>query len=241
MTPEQSVQINNLILRSLPTREHRELFASATPVEIPLGRVLYHNGEEARYAYFPNSGVISMLHSIESGDMIEVGLVGSEGMVGLPIILGGAEETDNALVQIKGQAVRISAEVLKNEFNKGGKLQKLLLRYVYLRFECLSRTVACNRLHTVDQRLAKWLAMMQGRSGSDSFAITHESMSRMLGVRRSGVTVSAGDLQRAKLIRYSRGKIDIINTPGLESAACECLADFRMRTSNFIKEISELN
>src|SRR5882724_6197892 len=153
MTPEQSVQIKNLILRSLPKQEYRELFASAAPIEIPLGRVLYHNGEQARYAYFPNSGVISMLHSIESGDMIEVGLVGSEGMIGLPIILGGAEETDDTLVQIKGQAIRVSAEVLRNEFNKGSKLQKLLLRYIHLRFECLSRTVACNRLHTVDQRL----------------------------------------------------------------------------------------
>jgi CRP-like cAMP-binding protein len=241
MTPEQSVQIKNLILRSLPRQEYRELFASAAPVEIPLGRVLYHNGEEARHAYFPNSGVISMLHSIESGDMIEVGLIGCEGMAGLPIILGGTEVTNNALVQIKGQAIRINADVLRNEFNKGGKLQKLLLRYLHLRFECLARTVACNRLHTVDQRLAKWLAMMQGRSGADSFEITQETMSRMLGVRRSGVTVSAGDLQRAKLIRYSRGKIDIINTQGLESAACDCLADFRMRTSSFVNEINQLN
>src|SRR5258708_3866061 len=106
MTPEQSVQIKNLILRSLPKQEYRELFASATPFETPVGRVLFHNGDKAGYAYFPNSGVISMLHSIESGDMIEVGLVGSEGMVGLPIILGGAEEDDNALIQIKGQAIR---------------------------------------------------------------------------------------------------------------------------------------
>src|SRR5882724_1626133 len=137
MTPEQSVQIKNLILRSLPKQEYRELFASAAPIEIPLGRTLYHNGDEARYAYFPNSGVISMLHSIESGDMIEVGLVGLEGMIGLPIVLGGAEEANNALVQIKGQAIRVNADVLKNEFNKGGKLQKLLLRYTYLQLEYL--------------------------------------------------------------------------------------------------------
>ena len=237
MTPEQSVQIKNLILRSLPKQDYRDLFHSASPCEIPLGRILYHSGEEARYAYFPNNGVVSLLHSIESGDMIEVGLVGPEGMIGLPIILGGGEETNNALVQIKGHAVRVSADILKNEFNKGGKLQKLLLRYTNLRMECLGRTVACNRLHTVDQRLAKWLAMMQERSGSNSFSITQETMSRMLGVRRSGVTVAAGDLQRAKLIRYSRGKIDIMNIPGLEAAACECLADFRQKTSNFIREL----
>jgi len=151
--------------------------------------------------------------------------------------LGGAEEANNAMVQIKGNAIRISADILKNEFQKGGKLQRLLLRYTYLRMEHLSRTVACNRLHTVDQRLAKWLAMMQGRSGQNSFAVTQETMSRMLGVRRSGVTVAAGDLQRAKLIRYSRGKIEIIDTPGLEAAACECLMDFRQRNSNFLKEL----
>ncbi len=175
-----------------------------------------------KYAYFPLSGMISMLSILVDGANVEVGVIGSDGMLGLPIFLGSGIAPNQAIVQVADGAMRMKADILRAEFQRAGPLQALLLRYTQAFFTQVSQSAACNRLHALDQRLCRWLLVVHDRMESDHFLLTQEFISHMLGMRRSGVSEAAGILQHAGLIRYSSGKIHILNRKGLESASCDC-------------------
>lgn len=212
----------NQLLAALPEEEYKRLVPHLEFVSLPINQTIYEPGGPIDYVYFPHQAMISLVSLMENGSTIEVGLVGKEGMVGIPIILGGSTTITRAFVQVAGHAERIRADLLKDEFHRGGKLQTLLLRYVQAIFTQVSQAAVCNRLHTVEERLARWLLLVSDSVESNEFFLTQEFIAQMLGTRRSGVTVAAGTLQQAGLIRYSRGKITIANRDSLEATACEC-------------------
>ncbi|MBD1841814.1 Crp/Fnr family transcriptional regulator [Coleofasciculus sp. FACHB-64] len=221
--PKDPLQpIKNRLLAALPDEEYERLVPHLEPVSLPLNQVLYELGVPIEYVYFPQQGIVSLLSVLEDGSTVEAGMVGNDGMVGLPIILGGNKTSNRALVQVAGNGMRMKAEQLRSEFKRGGVLQSLLLRYTQALLTQVSQGVACNRLHTIEERLARWLLTVQDRVESDQFPLTQEFIAQMLGTRRSGVTVAAGTLSKAGTIRYSRGKITILNQGDLEAISCEC-------------------
>jgi CRP-like cAMP-binding protein len=214
--------VENRILAALPDGERENIFPYLERVSLPLGRVLFEPGDRVRQIYFPINAVISMLSAMENGATVEAGVIGYEGVVGISAILGAETSTTQILVQASGEALRIPVEALMAEFKRGGTLQSLLLRHTHTLFTMVSQTAACNRLHTVEERLARWLLTTHDRIERDEFLLTQEFISRMLGTRRSGVTVAAGILQSAGLINYRRGHINILDRLGLEEVSCEC-------------------
>ena len=214
--------IKNQLLASLPTDEYQRLVPHLELVSLQSGQILCHQGEVLKYAYFPHHTIISLVCMMQNGSTVEVGLVGNDGILGVPIFLADSISIYEANVQIPSSAVRIRADVLKSEFNRGGALQSVLLRYSQALLNQVSQGAACNRLHTLEERLARWLLTVRDRLESDELPLTQEFMSQMLGTRRSGVTVAAITLQQAGTIRYARGKITILNREGLEATSCEC-------------------
>lgn len=214
--------IENRLLAALPAEEYQCLVPDLKFVSLSIEQVLYEAGEPIKYVYFPHQAIVSLVSTMEDGSTVEVGLVGNEGMVGVPVFLGGNTTTNRAFVQVADGCTRIEAGRLKAEFNRGGALQSLLLHYTQALLTQASQTAACNRLHTVEERLARWLLTVSDRIQSDQFLLTQEFIAQMLGTRRSGVTVAAGTLSQAGLLRYTRGKITIIDRESLESTACEC-------------------
>jgi len=214
--------IQNKILAALPTDEYERLRGLLTPVSLPLGETLYEQDSRIEYVYFVNTGVVSHVTHMEDGASVEVGLVGSEGVVGLPIVLGDDVSPNQAIVQIADGAMRMEAAALRDELKLGGRLQSLLLRYALAIQKQISQTAACNRSHNVGDRLARWLLMCQDRIGGDELYLTQEFIAQMLGTRRSGVSEAAILLQAAGLIRYSRGHITILDRERLEEFSCEC-------------------
>ncbi|HEY9401508.1 MAG TPA: Crp/Fnr family transcriptional regulator [Pyrinomonadaceae bacterium] len=213
----------NLLLAALPRQEYERLISKMTLVQIAQGKLVYHMGQQLRYAYFINNGMISILLVARNGSSLEVGIVGREGVIGIPIILGMNETPYEMGVQIEVKSAwRIKAEVFKEEFNRGGKFQELLLKYTNVMLTQLSQSAICNRFHTSEQRLGHWLLIVRDRVNSDSIDLTQESIAHMLGGPRTAVTMTAGNLQREGLIRYSRGKITILDADGLRNIACEC-------------------
>ena len=212
----------NQLLAALPAEEYQRLIPHLEPILLPLGTVLYEPGEPINHVYFPNKSVVSLVTALEDGAMVEVGMVGREGMVGIPVFMGGNTTITRAIVQIADGAMKMKAEVLKAEFNRGGMLQTLLLRYMQALFTQVSQSAACNRRHTLEARLARWLLLVQDCVQSDKLELTQDFISQMLGTRRSGVTVAAGTLSRVGLITYKRGKITILDRKGLEASSCEC-------------------
>ena len=212
----------NQLLAALPPEEYQSLIPHLENVYLTAGEVLCEPGEVMTEVYFPVLGMISLVSIMENGSTTEIGLVGKEGMVGLPVFLGGISTTSRAIVQIEGTAIKLNAKVLKNEFKKGGELQRLLLLYAQALFTQASQNAACNRQHNIEQRLARWLLTTQDCIMRDELHLTQEFISQMLGTRRSGVTVAAGSLQKAGIIRYTRGKISILNREALQATACEC-------------------
>ena len=212
----------NRLLAALSPEVLAALRPRLEPVELDLRRVLHAAGEPIAAVYFPESGYASMLAYLEDGDAAEVGLVGREGMVGLPVLLGADRDDLEAMVQSPGTALRMDAAAFREELESIPAFRALLLRYALVHHGQVARTAACNGRHHTDQRLARWLLMAHDRARADEFPMTHEFLSMMLGVRRAGVTVAAGQLQKAGLIRYERGCIEVTDRPGLESAACEC-------------------
>ncbi|MDT4895039.1 MAG: hypothetical protein QOH25_116 [Acidobacteriota bacterium] len=227
--------LENSILAALPAEEYQRIASSLTLVSLDLGRVLYEPGDRVTQIYFPINSVVSMLSMMESGTTVEAGVVGNEGVVGISAILGAEVSTVQALVQVSGDALSIPAETLMAEFRRGGKLQSLILRHTHTLFTMVSQTAACNRLHTVEERLARWLLSTRDRIESDEFLLTQEFIARMLGTRRSGVTVAAGILQNAGLINYRRGRINILNREGLEEASCECYRIVKEEYDRYLK------
>jgi CRP-like cAMP-binding protein len=210
------------LLAALPPDDLAQLWPRLKAVELPFRQVLHEPGKPIEDVYFPETGWISMLAYLESGDAAEVGLVGREGMIGLPVLLGVDSSDLEAMVQAPGTALRMDAQAFREELERIPAFLTLLLRYALVHQEQVARTAACNGRHHIDQRLARWLLMAHDRAEGDEFAMTHEFLSLMLGVRRAGITVAAGTLQKAGFIHYDRGRIEVTDRPGLESVSCEC-------------------
>jgi CRP-like cAMP-binding protein len=216
------MSIANSVLAALPRKLYQRLHASLALVTLEFGTVLSEPGDPIRHVYFPNNGVVSLLTLVEGRLALEVGLVGREGMVGIPLALGIGVSPVRALVQGAGTALRMNAARFRKELRKNPPLQGELYRYTNTLMAQITQTAACNRFHTVNARLARWLLMTRDRMQSAHIHLTHEFLSHMLGVRRVGVTEAASALQRKKLIEYSRGDIDILDHRGLEAASCRC-------------------
>ncbi|MDO8595251.1 MAG: Crp/Fnr family transcriptional regulator [Sulfuricaulis sp.] len=213
----------NLVLAALPPKDYQRLLTGLLePVKLIYGQILYEPGERIRHVYFPTDCLVSLLTAIDKHQTLEVGMVGNEGMVGMPLVLGIGASAVRALVQGSGTAMRMTAARFRAEFKKNIPLQQALFRYTHLLMAQVSQTAACNRFHRAEARLARWLLMTGDRLHSNEFRLTHEFLSHMLGLRRVGVTRAASDLERKKIIDYSRGKIRILDRKGLEAAACTC-------------------
>ena len=216
--------VANSMLAALPRNQYRRLLTGLEPVALTFGEVLYEPGERIRHVYFPNDSLVSLLTLVDNHLALEVGMVGREGMIGLPLAMGRDVSPVRALVQGAGTAMRMKAARFSEEIRKSPKLQGEINRYTGALMAQITQTAACNRFHVVEARLARWLLMTRDRVGSDDFRLTHEFLGHMLGVRRVGVTNAARALQRRKLIAYSRGRIRILDRRGLEGAACSCYA-----------------
>ena len=221
MSVTTQTSTENQLLAALPREEYERLAPHLEEVSLTLRQVLFNPGDEIAYAYFPTDSIVSLLTDLSDGSGMEVGLVGREGLVGISVILGGGE-TKVATVQAEGGALKIRADALREEFGRGGTLQTGLLRYTHALMTQISQSVVCNVRHPLAGRLARWLLMYYDRLGRDEFALTHEFMAAMLGVRRAGVSDVANELQKLGLISYRRGHVRIIDRKGLEEFACEC-------------------
>jgi CRP-like cAMP-binding protein len=217
-----SAPTSNLILNALPPEEYERLSTHLEPVALPLGKVLYHPEERITHVYFPNQGTVSVVCVLEDGKTVEVGMVGNEGMFGVCVFLGSVTSPLEAIVQLPGHALRMRADVLREEFKKGKHLQDLLLRYTQAFIIQIAQTAACNRAHPLEGRIARWLLSCQDRVQSNELNLTHEFIATMLGTRRAGVTEAAGKFQDEGVIRYRRGHVRILDRQKLESASCEC-------------------
>jgi CRP-like cAMP-binding protein len=212
---------SNWLLATLPVEVYQRLEPNLEPVMLPLRQVLYDINEPILHLYFPHSAAVSLVYPMQDGAIIEVGLVGIEGMVGLPALLGGITQTHQANVQVSGFATRITTEIVRTEFRQGGALQEMLLRYFQSFLAQVSLTAVSNRFYTIEERLARWLLIVSDCVQSETFLLTQEFISQMLGVRRAGVTVAAGVLSQSELITYSRGRITILNREALEEFSGE--------------------
>jgi CRP-like cAMP-binding protein len=212
----------NRVLAGIPTKDYRRLRAQLEPVTLEFGQILYEPGQAIRVVYFPVDCLISLLTAVDKRRTLEVGMVGNEGMVGMPFILGIGVSGVRALVQGGGEALRMASSRFRVEFDRNRPLQQVLFRYTYALMAQISQTAACNRFHEAEERLARWLLMTRERVGSDSFPLTHEFLAHMLGMRREGVTEAAVALKRRKLISYSRGKMQILDVRGLKASSCSC-------------------
>lgn len=219
----------NTLLAGLSRNSYAELLPGLVPVTLAFGDVLYEPGDRIREVYFPDRSVVSLLTVVDGRNALEVGLVGHEGMVGIPLALGIDVSPVRALVQGAGPAMRMSAQRFRKAFDASAPLRRGLYRYTYGLMAQITQTAACNRFHHVEARLARWLLMTRDRVGSPDFLLTQEFLAHMLGVRRVGVTTAASTLQRRGLIEYSRGKIRILDAPGLEASACTCYELVRQR------------
>lgn len=214
----------NRLIELLPARDRTRLLDVCEPLQLVLGEVLCEAGAPARHVYFPTDGFISLVAQVDAHPGLEVGMVGREGMVGAPLVLGVAASPLRALVQGPGGSWRIGLPAFRQELARSPALQRLLQRYVYVLMSQMVSAAGCLRFHLIGPRLARWLLMSQDRAHEDRFHITHEFLAYMLGVRRVGVTMAAGALRRQGLIRYQRGELTVLDRPGLEAAACSCYA-----------------
>jgi CRP-like cAMP-binding protein len=213
---------SNRVLASMPQAEYQRLRPQLKPVALDFGQILYEPGGTIRHVYFPLDCLISLLTAVDQRRTLEVGMVGNEGMTGMPFVLGIGVSGVRALVQGGGRALRMAAAPFRMEFDRNRPLQQALFRYTYALMAQISQTAACNRFHGAQARLARWLLMTRERVGSDAFDLTHDFLAHMLGLRREGVTEAASALKRRQLIRYHRGKIQILDVAGLEAASCTC-------------------
>jgi CRP-like cAMP-binding protein len=212
----------NHLLQALPSDDYERLAAHLELVPMPLGEVLYESGSRLQHVYFPTTSIISLLYVMEDGASAEIAIVGNEGVLGISLFMGGETTPSRALVQSAGHGYRLKAGLLKDEFARFGPTMHLLLRYTQALITQMAQTAVCNRHHSVDQQLCRWLLLSLDRLSTNELAMTQELIANMLGVRREGVTEAAGNLQDAGLIRYRRGKITVLDRPGLEARACEC-------------------
>lgn len=214
----------NHLLNALSEGEQEEWLPHLERVEMPLGMVLYESGRTLSHVYFPTTAIVSILYVMENGASAEIAVVGNEGVVGISLFMGGDSTPNRAVVQSAGQGYRLRAQRMKDEFNRAGPVMHLLLRYTQALITQMSQTAVCNRHHSLDQQLCRWLLLSLDRLQGDELVMTQELIANMLGVRREGVTESALKLQAAGLIRYARGHIRVLDRPGLEARSCECYA-----------------
>ena len=212
----------NQLLAALPSKTYERLVSGLERVDLEFGRVLYETGDAVRHVYFPNDSLVSLLVSVEGNGALEVGMVGKEGMVGIPLALGKPTSPVLVLVQGGGSAMRMSGVRFAAELKRNGGLKQELDRCLYVSMMTAMQIAACNKSHVIAERLARWLLMVCDRVGRDEFPLTQEFLARMLGVRRAGVTEAAGNLQRRKLISYSRGRVRILDVEGVRAASCAC-------------------
>jgi len=224
----------NRLLATLSKNEYKRLLPKLKTVSLVLGEVLYEPGDVIKYVYFPNDSIISLISKLSETSLLEVGMVGNEGMAGLAVFMGVSSSSTRALVQGAGTAMRMSSAAVRTEANRLGELHHLLHRYSHSLLAQVSQSSACNRFHFVNARLARWLLMTNDRLGAEEFPLTQEFLSNMLGVRREGVSKAAGALQAAKLIRYSRGMITVLNRRGLEAKSCRCYAIIKQESDAYL-------
>jgi CRP-like cAMP-binding protein len=224
----------NRLLAALPRKEYQRLLPQLRRTALTFGQVLYEPGDTIKHIYFPNDSIVSLLSAVTERSTLEVGMVGNEGVAGLPVFMGVSVSATLALVQGSGSAMKMSSANLRNEAGHLSSLHDLLHRYTHSLLTQISQSSACNRFHSVDSRLARWLLMTSDRLGTNEFRLTQDFMSNMLGVRREGVNKSAGDLQQKKLISYSRGMIKVLNRAGLERSSCVCYTIIKAECDSYL-------
>jgi CRP-like cAMP-binding protein len=215
---------DNRLLASLPDADYEAIVPHLERVAMPLGMAVYESGDAQGFVYFPADSIVSLLYVLESGASTEIAVTGNEGLVGISLFMGGESTPSRAVVQSAGHGYRVRGSVLRKLFESSGEVQHLLLRYTQALITQMTQTAVCNRHHTVDQQLCRWLLLMLDRLSSDELRMTQELIANMLGVRREGVTEAAGKLQAGGLIEYSRGRIHVLDRPRLEARVCECYA-----------------
>jgi CRP-like cAMP-binding protein len=224
----------NHLLAALSPEVQDRLFPALEPVELPLAKVLYESGDALRHVYFPTNSIVSLLYVMESGASAEISVVGNEGLIGVALFMGGESTPSRAVVQSAGSAYRLLGQRLKDEFNRHGELLLLMLRYTQSLITQMAQTAVCNRHHSIDQQLCRWLLLSLDRLPSNRLTMTQKLIADMLGVRREGVTDAAGKLQKHGVIEYSRGQITVLDRPGLEKLSCECYAVVKKETDRLL-------
>jgi CRP-like cAMP-binding protein len=232
---EKSRSLQNRILAAISREEYGRLEPHSKPCAFEQGDSIYGPNEPIEHAYFPLGGMASVLTTMQDGSMVEVGVVGKEGFLGFPPLIGIKSTPTVTISQISGEALKVEVGALKKEFDRGGKLQIVLNRYLHAQVTQLSQGAACNRLHDVNERLARWLLMTHDRVEKDRLHLTHEFLSQMLGVNRATVSLTAGLFQQAGLIRYVRGTVTVLDRGGLETAACECYGVMKVELDRVVE------
>jgi len=227
----------NHLLSALPEEVQKRLFPHLEPALLPLGHVLYESGDALRHVYFPTDAIVSLLYVMENGSSAEISVVGNEGLIGVALFMGGESTPSRAIVQSSGSAYRLLGQRLKDEFNRHSELQQLLLRYTQALITQMAQTAVCNRHHSIDQQLCRWLLLSLDRLPSNRLTMTQELIANMLGVRREGVTDAAGKLQRQGVIEYHRGHITVLDRPKLEKLCCECYAVVKKETDRLLNYV----
>ncbi len=226
----------NHLLAALPPADLQRWLPQLEPVEMPLGHVLYESGRTLSHVYFPINAIVSLLYVMEDGASAEIAVVGNEGVVGISLFMGGESTPSRALVQSAGRGLRLKADAIKQEFQQAGPAMHLLLRYTQALITQMAQTAVCNRHHSLDQQLCRWLLLSMDRLQGSELVMTQELIANMLGVRREGVTEGALRLQKAGLIRYARGHITVLDRPGLERRTCECYAVVKKEYDRLLPE-----
>jgi CRP-like cAMP-binding protein len=234
--PIQRNPQQNHLLAALSAIERERLYPHLQLVPMPLGKVLYESGDVMRHVYFPTDSIISLLYVLEDGASAEISVVGNEGLIGVALFMGGETTPSRAIVQSAGFAYRLIGQLLKEEFHRNGGMQLLLLRYTQALLTQMAQTAVCNRHHSVDQQLCRWLLLSLDRLASNKLTMTQELIANMLGVRREGVTDAAGKLQKLGVIQYARGRITVLDRPKLEKLCCECYAVVKRETDRLLPQ-----
>ncbi len=235
MTPNPEM---NHLLEAVSHEVKARIFPHLELIDLPLGHVLYESGHTMRHVYFPIDSIVSMLYVMESGASAEIAVVGNEGLVGVSLFMGGESTPSRAVVQSAGKAYRIAGQRIVEEFNRHGDLLMLLLRYTQSLITQMAQTAVCNRHHSIDQQLCRWLLLSLDRLSGNKLVMTQELIANMLGVRREGVTDAAGKLQRQGVIEYNRGHITVLDRKQLEALSCECYAVVKRETDRLLPHIT---
>jgi CRP-like cAMP-binding protein len=237
MMPSAHSPKQNHLLNALPGADYERILDGLELAPMRLGEALYESGGKLKHVYFPTTSIVSLLYVMEDGASAEIAVVGNEGILGISLFMGGETTPSRAVVQSAGFGYRMKAAVLQEEFKRAGPVMHLLLRYTQALITQMAQTAVCNRHHSIEQQLCRWLLLSLDRLSTDELSMTQELIANMLGVRREGVTEAAGKLQRAGLIRYSRGRITVINRPGLEKEVCECYAVVKKEMDRLLSDI----